>query len=224
MGDPRKLRKKYDVPMAIWNAERIQDEHALVEEYGLKNIREVWLAKAELRKVRREARKLVGAVGKEAEGIEELKKRVVRMGYAPATATLEDFLSLTSRAVLERRLQTLVFRAGLANSLKQARQLITHGYIALNGKKVTAPGMLVPIDFEGKLNYYRAISLPAARTKREEREAKAEEKLKETIGAIRTKPEVAEVEEVEAGEESKAGKELEKVELPAAEKEEAEKE
>lgn len=204
MGDPRKLRKKYDVPMAQWNAERIADEHELVEEYGLKNIREVWIAKAELRKVRREARKLVGAVGKGTEGIEALKARVVRMGYAPATATLEDFLGLTPRAVLERRLQTIVFKAGLANSLKQARQLITHGYIALGGRKVTAPGMLVPVDLERKLAYYRTVSLPVARTKREERAAKAEEKLQETISGIKAAPKALAAEE-EEGEEAATG-------------------
>jgi small subunit ribosomal protein S4 len=201
MGDPRRLRKKYDVPMAVWNTDRINEEHALMDEFGLKNIREVWVAKAELRKIRREARKFVGAVEKE-ERMNELKRRVVKMGYAPATATLEDFLGLSTRDILKRRLQTLVYKNGLANSLKQARQLIVHGFIALNGKRVTAPGMLVPIDMEKSIGYYKPIALPTAKTKMESREEKIEKKLKETISKVgmRAKSKTAKESESVSGE------------------------
>ncbi|MEK7542206.1 MAG: 30S ribosomal protein S4 [Patescibacteria group bacterium] len=37
---------------------------------------------------------------------------------------------------LERRLDNVVFRTGLAETRKQARQLISHGHIQVNGKKV----------------------------------------------------------------------------------------
>ena len=184
MGDPRKPRKKYEIPQRLWDADRIIEERSLVNDYGLKNIREVWIAKAELRKIRREARKLL-ALGEKGEK-EELLNRAVRMGYAPKGATIDNLLAITTRSILDRRLQTLVFRAGLANSLKQARQLITHGHITLNGRKVTAPGMLIPVDLEGKLAYRRAIKLPTPKKKpkearEERREERKEEKLKETI-------------------------------------------
>jgi small subunit ribosomal protein S4 len=44
---------------------------------------------------------------------------------------------------LERRLDNVVFRGGLANSRVQARQLVTHGHFLINGKKATIPSMQV---------------------------------------------------------------------------------
>lgn len=208
MGDPRKLRKKYAVPRAQWNAERISEERGLANEYGLKNIREVWIAKEQLRKLRREARKFVG-VSTGGADISALKQRAVRMGFVPPTATLDDMLSLTPRAVLDRRLQSLVFRAGLANSIKQARQLITHGYIALNGRKVTTPGMLVLVEYDKNITHYRSISLPEKKTKREERAAKTEERAKRIISEMKTAPTAA----VEAGLETE-GAEIKEIEVP----------
>lgn len=41
--------------------------------------------------------------------------------------------------LLERRLDNVVYRLGLANSRTQARQTIVHGHIEVNGKKVTIP-------------------------------------------------------------------------------------
>lgn len=44
---------------------------------------------------------------------------------------------------LERRLDNVVYRAGLANSRSQARQLVNHGHFTLNGKKANIPSMIV---------------------------------------------------------------------------------
>ena len=52
--------------------------------------------------------------------------------------TGENLLSL-----LERRLDIVVYRIGLADSRKEARQLVTHGHFRLNGKKVTIPSLIV---------------------------------------------------------------------------------
>ena len=40
---------------------------------------------------------------------------------------------------LESRLDNLIFRLGLASSRPQARQLVSHGYFLINGKKVKSP-------------------------------------------------------------------------------------
>jgi small subunit ribosomal protein S4 len=68
-------------------------------------------------------------------------------------STLDDVLSLTVENVLERRLQTLVWRRGLAKSPYQARQLISHGHIALKQRKMTVPSYIVESDEEGTLSY-----------------------------------------------------------------------
>lgn len=45
--------------------------------------------------------------------------------------------------MLERRLDNVVYRMGMAASRRQARQLVGHGHIYLNGRKVTIPSALV---------------------------------------------------------------------------------
>lgn len=45
--------------------------------------------------------------------------------------------------MLERRLDNVVYKIGLAESHKEARQLVLHGHFRLNGKKVTIPSIIV---------------------------------------------------------------------------------
>ena len=45
--------------------------------------------------------------------------------------------------LLERRLDNVVYRLGLATSRPQARELVRHGHFAVNGKKVDVPSFLV---------------------------------------------------------------------------------
>jgi small subunit ribosomal protein S4 len=47
--------------------------------------------------------------------------------------------------LLERRLDNVVFRLGLAASRKEARQLVNHGHFTINNKKATIPSMLVRV-------------------------------------------------------------------------------
>jgi small subunit ribosomal protein S4 len=50
--------------------------------------------------------------------------------------------------LLECRLDNLVYRLGLAHSIRQSRQMVTHGHILLNGQKITYPSYGVkPGDF-----------------------------------------------------------------------------
>ena len=45
--------------------------------------------------------------------------------------------------LLERRLDNIVYRAGFARSFRQARQMVNHGLISVNGKKVDIPSYSV---------------------------------------------------------------------------------
>ena len=47
--------------------------------------------------------------------------------------------------LLERRLDNVVYRMGLANSHKEARQLVLHGHFTLNGHKANIPSILVKV-------------------------------------------------------------------------------
>ena len=42
MGDPKKLRKQFEKPRKVWDAERLQTDRKLKQDYGLKNMREIW--------------------------------------------------------------------------------------------------------------------------------------------------------------------------------------
>ncbi len=48
-------------------------------------------------------------------------------------------------AILESRLDNVVYRMGMAASRKEARQLVLHGHFTLNGKKVTIPSLLLKV-------------------------------------------------------------------------------
>lgn len=49
---------------------------------------------------------------------------------------------------LERRLDNVVYRVGLASSRAQARQLVSHGHVRVNGRKVNVPSFLVAVGQE----------------------------------------------------------------------------
>ena len=46
-------------------------------------------------------------------------------------------------ALLEQRIDNVVFRLGMANSRRQARQLVSHGHIMVNGRRITVPSITV---------------------------------------------------------------------------------
>lgn len=70
-------------------------------------------------------------------------------------------------ALLESRLDNVVFRMGLADSRAQARQLVAHGHITLNGRKTNIPSAIVrPGDVVGLTE--RATRLPYFRDRAEE--------------------------------------------------------
>jgi small subunit ribosomal protein S4 len=89
----------------------------------------------------------------------QLLNRLNRLGILPETAVLDDVLDLSLEDILERRLQTLVFSKGLAKSIFQARQLITHGHISIGGRRVPSPSYLVLRDEEAKIAYAPTSSL-----------------------------------------------------------------
>ncbi len=159
MGDPKFPRRKYDAPSHPWQGERIKFERELVKKYGLKNKKELWRAQTLLRRFRHRSRVLqaqsrYGDEHAEKE-TEELLAKLGRQGMLPQEgATLDDVLSLDLEAILSRRLQTMAYVKGLGYSTNHARQLIVHGHIAIDGRKVTIPGYAVKRIEEGKIGYH----------------------------------------------------------------------
>ncbi len=162
MGDPKRHRRKYVTPTRPWDKARLDRERQEVIKYGLRNKRELWRFQNLLRKYRRVARDLLAKINIPGRGGEYAKaeaqrviRRLQKIGVLPADATLDDILNLTVEGFMERRLQTMVYRQGLANTLLHSRQLITHGHIAVDGRKVTVPSYLVRKDEESSISYYQ---------------------------------------------------------------------
>ena len=160
MGDPRKQRRKYETPRFPWRTDILQSELRFLGQYGLRNKRELWRHKTMLSRFREIARSLRGMPAEQRERMErQLLNRLSRLGVLPETAVLDDVLDLALEDILERRLQTMVFSKGLAKSVYQARQLITHGHISIDGKRVSAPSYLVLRDEEARLVYASTSNL-----------------------------------------------------------------
>jgi len=144
MGDPKKLRKKYQKPRHPWQASRIIEERDFRRNYGVKSKREIWRASSKVRKWRQQARKITEMRGERAEkekGI--LIAKLQKLGLLGEKADLENVLDLKVEDILDRRLQTQVFKKGLSSSVKQARQFITHQKVMVNNKIVTSPSYTV---------------------------------------------------------------------------------
>lgn len=163
MGEPRRLRKKYSKPRHPWQKERIEEENLLVTEYGLKNKTEIWKMRSKLKTISDRAKKLIAARTKQAEKEQqELMQRLQKLGLIKGNATIDEVLGLQLKDLLERRLQTLLFRKGVTKSLKQARQFISHAHIKLGDKTITSPSYLVNLEEETKIIFspYSTLNSP----------------------------------------------------------------
>ncbi|MEM2020939.1 MAG: 30S ribosomal protein S4 [Zestosphaera sp.] len=155
MGDPRKSRRKWERPGHPWIKERLTEEMELVGKYGLRSKRELWLTQAFLRRIRNKAKSLLSLPPEDRVVKErELVRKLYRLGLLmKEESTIDDVLGLTVEDVLQRRLQTLVSRKGLARSIHEARQLVVHGHIAIGGRRVTSPGYIVSRDEEQIIDF-----------------------------------------------------------------------
>src|SRR3989304_6568383 len=148
----KRQQKKYERPLRPWDRPRIEAEKKIKQDYGLRRKKEIWKAQAILRNFRRLARELRAKKDKEKENI--LIEKVRKLGLIHANANLDDVLALNVQNILDRRLQTIVYKKGLANTPRQARQFIVHGHISLNGKRARFPSTLIVRDSEEKINFH----------------------------------------------------------------------
>jgi len=94
------------------------------------------------------ARKKVGEYGKHLR-----EKQKARRYYGVLEGQFKHYYEMAEKmdgitgqnllGLLERRLDNVVFRMGMATSRKEARQLVLHSHFTLNGKKVSIPSILV---------------------------------------------------------------------------------
>ncbi len=160
----------------MWNLERIGADNAVIDEFGLKNMRELWKAQTEISRIRGNVRMLLSGSTAHTESIKEkMMGRLAKYGIATKESTLDSLLDLNEKSFLGRRLQTLVFRKGLAKTPKQARQLIVHGFISVDGKRINKPSYFVSVAEEKVIGYYKPIDIGKIEKKEEGSEPKKTE-------------------------------------------------
>ena len=135
MGDPKRIRRKFDKPKTMWSKDRIETEHALKEKYGLKNLRELWQATTEVSRIRRNVRKVLSGASTEKEAHEDAKPKaqgmIVRLAVTPR------------RSSRDAPCLTMLYLASLADisfpSFSVAAAAIEKGVTHIN-IKIRAPG------------------------------------------------------------------------------------
>ncbi len=88
-------------------------------------------------------------------GIQLLEKQRLRAYYGVMEKQFAKYVRQAKKSqnqtghvlvkILETRLDNLVYRLGFASSIRQARQMVVHGHILVNGKKIDIPSYMVQI-------------------------------------------------------------------------------
>ncbi len=154
MGDPRRLKKKWNKPQHPWQEQRMLVETELVKEYGLKRKNEIWKMNSLLKRYFEQAKTLIGSekATTQAEN-DQFVKKLAALGVLKPTSKVDEALNLSLKDLMERRLQTIVVRKSLARNMLQARQFIVHEHISVASKKITVPSYLVSIEEESTVAF-----------------------------------------------------------------------
>jgi small subunit ribosomal protein S4 len=143
----KRKHKSYSRPKKPFERKRIDEEAVIKKEFGLKNKREIWKAEAKVKLFREKAKNMISAKPEEQHALfEKLKKIGLKVN------SIADVLSLKKEDYMKRRLQTVVVEKKLAKTVKEARQLIVHKKILVDGKIVNVPAYPVPVSLENKIS------------------------------------------------------------------------
>jgi len=149
-------------PRRPFEKERLDAEMKLIGEFGLKNKREVWRVQLALARIRKAARVLLTKDEKDATRLFEgsaLLRRLLRLGVlGEEKQSLEYVLALKPADFMERRLQTQVFKLGLAKSIHHARVLIRQRHIRVGKQIVNIPSFMVRTDSQKHIDF--AVTSP----------------------------------------------------------------
>ena len=203
MGDPRKHRKKYTTPMHPWQKERLDAEREIRTKYGTRNKKEIWKMNSKLKSFFVGAKKANSAKSEQDKlEAEQLLTRVRKLGLIAETQGADAILDLQLASIMERRLQTIVLKKGLARTAKQARQFITHEHILIGNKKITSPSYLVTLEEEGLISFDHKSAfndpMHPERAKAEGEDAKKLKEIKKEEKVEEKQPETKEVEKEKA--------------------------
>ena len=144
---PKRKHQKFNRPKKIFDIALIKGENALIKKYGLKNRREVWKANFAIGKIRNLAKELILASETEKN---QFIERQAKKGFA--VTSIADILGLGKEDYLKRRLESIVVAKKFAKTHKQARQMIVHRHVLMNGNVINSPAHLTTIEEEANLS------------------------------------------------------------------------
>lgn len=145
-------------PRKPYDKDRLLQELKTVGDYALRNKRETWRVQLTLAKMRKAARLLLTLQEDDPRRTFEgdaLIRRIVKLGLLKDNERKLDYvLGLTMGQFLDRRLQTLVARRGLAgSSLHQSRVMIRQRHIAVGKQLVNIPSYMVRVSSEQHIQF-----------------------------------------------------------------------
>ena len=159
------LRKKsrFEWPKKIYDKTRITEENKLVANYGLKNKKEIWKTEAKIKEFRNHAKKLIGADQEEQQKFFNKLK-----SYGIEVKTVAEVLALNKEDLLKRRLPSIMVEKKLANTAKQARQMVVHKKVVVGENVVNIPSYIIGFKEESTISIRKKVKKPKVEEKKEE--------------------------------------------------------
>ena len=132
--------------MKLYQKSRIEEENVLAKKYGLKNKKEIWKTAAKISYYRKRAMGLAKSSREEQEVFfRKLNDKGLKVN------SMADVLGLQVEDILRRRLPSVVAQRGLANTVKQARQMVVHKKIIVDNGVVNSPSYIVSVSEENQI-------------------------------------------------------------------------
>ena len=182
----RNYSKTYHTPRRPFEKERLDSEMKLIGQYGLKNKHEIWRVQFAVSKIRTAARELLTLDEKDPRRAFEgaaLLRRLNRLGVLEEDRSNLDYvLALTLNDFLERRLQTQVFKLGLARSIHHARVLIKQRHIRVGKQLVDVPSFMVRVESQKHIDFAATSPFGGGRPGRVKRRSLARKAAKKNGG------------------------------------------
>nr|BAS01849.1 ribosomal protein S9 [Amorphochlora amoebiformis] len=153
----RRHSKLWNKPKNPFEKKRMEKEIILIVQFGLKNKRELWKIQLFLSKIRNTARKIIG-IDIKHHSVSNLCYNIIWFCYKynliiESNNSIESILSISIKDLLTRRFQSLVYKFALSRTIHEARLIINHKYIEINGQISNKPGLLVKKDNEKYMHF-----------------------------------------------------------------------